>query len=73
MAYYLKKMELKTITDMNHKYYRHPKQAKFTYSEKATKFCKIPTVDLTGTRQDKSTVQILRNFVALSEYMYERY
>ena len=24
-------------------------QVKFIYSEKATKFCEIPTVDLTGT------------------------
>ena len=26
---------------------------KFKYSEKATKFCKISTVDLTGTTEDK--------------------
>ena len=42
---------------------------KFIYSEKATKFCKISTVDLTGTIKDKSTVEILQNFVALTEYM----
>ena len=34
---------------------------KFIYSEKATKFCEISTVDLTVTTQDK--------FVAFSEYM----
>ena len=42
---------------------------KFIYSEKATKFCKIFTLLLTGTTQDKSKVKILQNFVAFSEYM----
>ena len=42
---------------------------KFIYSEKATKFCKISTVDLTVTTQDKSTLEISQNFVAFSEYM----
>ena len=42
---------------------------KFIYSEKARKFCKISTVDLTGTTQDQSTVEISQNFVAFSEYM----
>ena len=42
---------------------------KLIYSEKATKFCEIFTVDLTGTTQDKSTVEISQNFVAFSEYM----
>ena len=42
---------------------------KFVYSEKATKFCEISTVDLTGTTSDKSTVEIAQNFVAFSEYM----
>jgi hypothetical protein len=42
---------------------------KFIYSEKATKVCKISTVDLTGTTLDKSTVEILQNFVAFLEYM----
>ena len=42
---------------------------KFTYSEKATKFCKISTIDLNGTTLDKSTVGILQNFVAFSDYM----
>ena len=42
---------------------------KFIYSEKATKFCEISTVDLTVTTLDKSTVEILQNFVAFSEYM----
>ena len=38
---------------------------KFIYSEKATKFCKISSYE--GTV--KSTVEILQNFVAFSEYM----
>ena len=42
---------------------------KFIYSEKATKFYKISTVDLTVTTWDKSTVEILQKFVAFSEYM----
>ena len=42
---------------------------KFIYSEMATKFCEISTVDLTGTTQGKSTVEISQNFVAYSEYM----
>ena len=42
---------------------------KFIYSEKATKFCEISTVDLTVTTWDKSTVEILQNFVAFSECM----
>ena len=35
----------------------------------AKKFCKMPTVDLTGTTLDKSRVEISQNFVAFSEYM----
>ena len=42
---------------------------KFIYSEKATKFCEIFTLPLTGTTYDKSKVNILQNFVAFSEYM----
>ena len=42
---------------------------KLIYSEKATKFCEISTVDLTVTTQDKSTVDISLKFVAFSEYM----
>ena len=38
---------------------------KFIYPEKAKKFCE----DLTGTKQDKSTVEISQNFMAFSEYM----
>ena len=38
-------------------------------TEKATKFCKTSTVDLTVTMQDTSKVEMLQNFVTLSEYM----
>ena len=39
---------------------------KFIYSEKATKFCEISTVDVVPV---KSTVEISQNFIAFSEYM----
>ena len=42
---------------------------KFIYSEKATNFCKISTVDLSYVETVKSTVEISQNFVAFSEYM----
>ena len=42
---------------------------KFIYSEKATKFCKISTIDLFYVVTVKSTVEILQNFMAFSEYM----
>ena len=46
---------------------------KFIYSEKATHFCKISTVDLTYIVTVKSTVEISQNFVAFSEYMNFKY
>ena len=46
-----------------------PLYLKFIYSEKATKFCKISTVDLSYVVPVKSTVEISQNFVAFSEYM----
>ena len=42
---------------------------KFIYSEKATKFYKISTVDLSYVVPVKSTVEISQNFVTFSEYM----
>ena len=39
------------------------------YSEKATKFCEISTVDLSYVVPVKYTVEISQNFVAFSEYM----
>ena len=42
---------------------------KFIYSEKATNLCKISAVDLSYVITVKSTVEILQNFVAFSEYM----
>ena len=41
------------------------------YSEKATNFCEISTLDLSYVVMVKSTVEILQNFVAFSEYIYE--
>ena len=42
---------------------------KFIYSEKATKFCEISTVDLSYVVTVKSAVEISQKFVALLEYM----
>ena len=44
-------------------------EVKFIYSEKATNFCEISTVDLSYVVTVKSTVEISKNFVAFSEYM----
>ena len=41
---------------------------KFMYSEKATKFCEISTVDLSYIVTVKSTVDTSQNFVAFSDY-----
>ena len=48
-------------------------KVKFIYSEKATNFCEISTVDLSYVLTVNSTVEILQNFVAFSEYVYELY
>ena len=42
---------------------------KFIYSEKATQFREISTVDLSYVVPVKSTVEISQNFVAFSKYM----
>ena len=42
---------------------------KFIYSEKATTFCDISTGDLSYVAKVKSTVEILQDFVAFSEFM----
>ena len=42
---------------------------KFIHSEKATKFCKISTLDLTVLHMVKFMVETSQNFVAFSEYM----
>ena len=42
---------------------------KFIYSEKATKFCKIFILLLTGTTYDKIKVKISHDFGVFSEYM----
>ena len=45
---------------------------KFIYTEKATKFCEISTVDLTVTTWDKSTVEITQKNCDLLR-IYELY
>ena len=42
---------------------------KFIYSEKATNFCEISTIDLSYVVTVKSTMEILQKFLALSEFM----
>ena len=42
---------------------------KFIFSEKATNFCKTPTVDLSYVVKVKSKVEILKFFLAFSEFM----
>ena len=42
---------------------------KFIYSEKATKFCEIFTLLLTGKTKDKRKVKISQNYLAFSEHM----
>ena len=42
---------------------------KFIYSEKATKFCEISTVDLSYVLSVKSAVEILQNFASFSGYL----
>ena len=46
-----------------------PPLSKFIYSEKATQFCEISTVDLSYVVPVKSTLEISQNFVAFSECM----
>ena len=47
----------------------HEFPLKFIYSEKATNFCEISTLDLSYVVTVKSMVEISQNFVAFSEYM----
>ena len=51
--------------------HRHLKKVviKFIYSEKATNFCEISTLDLSNVVMIKSKVEVSQNFVAFSEYM----
>ena len=50
-------------------FFQNVANVKFIYSEKATKFCEISTVDLSYVVAVKSTVDISQNFAAFSEYM----
>ena len=54
---------------MNYLNLRNLGEVKFIYSEKATKSCKISTVDLIGSTLDKSMVKISQIFLASSKYM----
>ena len=57
---------------MDTKYYTQfetEEALKFIYSKKATKFSKISTVNLCYVVPVKSTMDILQNIVAFSEYM----
>ena len=62
------------LNDFNHD--RSDLLVKFIYSEKATIFSEISTLDLSYVVMVKSKVEISQNFVAFSEYMnftsYER-
>ena len=42
---------------------------KFVYSGKATKFCKFSTLLLSVVHTDKNKVDIMKDFLAFSEYM----
>ena len=43
--------------------------ARVRYSDKATKFCEISTLDLSYVVTVKSRVEISQNFVVFSEYI----
>ena len=57
------------LSEQSEAFVNFPNWLKFMYSEKATKFCEISTVDLSYVVLVKSTVEIAQNFVASSEYM----
>ena len=48
---------------------KYASAVKLIYSEKATNFCEISTVDLSYVVTVKSMVEILQILVAFSEYM----
>ena len=59
-----------TASASDPKSYISPSSIKSIYSEKATQFCEISTVDLSYVVTFKSMVEISQNFVAFSgEYM----
>ena len=57
----------KSITELQLRPF-NPIFLKFIYSEKATKFCEISTVDLSYVVTVKSTAEISQKCVAFSEY-----
>ena len=62
----LQKSSLKVTRDFKYKEQinRGYDILKFMYSEKATKFCKISALLLTGATKDKSKVELSKSFVA---------
>ena len=65
----MQELEYLRTLDPNDKKIIYPGVIKFMYSEKATKFCEISTVDLSYVVPIKSTAEIFQNDVAFSEYM----
>ena len=62
------RQSVKTISRQSKKEH-YSTTIKFMHSEEATRFCKIFTLLLTGTTEDKSQVKISQNCVAFSEYV----
>ena len=58
-----------SCSEQSEAFVNFPNWLNFIYSEKATKFCEIFTVDLSYVVMVKSKVEILQNFVAFSDYM----
>ena len=54
---------------VNNKYKADIVTVKFVYSEKATNFCKISTIDLSSVVMVKSMEVISQNSVGFSEHM----
>ena len=65
MTYYLLHITIIRITGV----IVNGDKVKFIYSQKATNICEISTADLFYSVTVKSTVEILQNFEAFSEYM----
>ena len=64
-----KLLKIATRSKTSHFLEQIAKIIKFIYSENATTFCKISTVDLSYVLMVKSAVEISQNFVGSSEYM----
>ena len=64
-------MEFRAIWELFQRCEYQLKSKMFIYSEKATNFYEISTVGLSYVVTVKSTLEILKIFVAFSEYTYE--